>query len=277
MMTKVSETVLFINRIEINGIFRRGVQQMAIKLEKEIEKITRPEKQKKSRKKKKQEKRNLEKQKRNLERQMKRLGSKIALDKKMEPEKKKKKRRRLYLGENKGEVIGGIVLMIGLLFLILAFILWGVSELIEENFIMSEIVGAYCSASIGLCFGLVFIGMIIAIRNWLARIAFLLFAGVFLSVSYHFIETAGLLYQDKEVYENKQFERLVAIPTGEEYDDPDYGPVYLMELEFKKLTIDVYNLDISRNYYKENLSGKPLEITYLPNSRFAISVEEYVE
>lgn len=249
---------------------------MAIKLEKEIEKNTRPEKKKKSRKKKKQEKRNLEKQKRNLERQKKRLGSKITLYKKIEPETtKKKKRRRLNLGGDKREFIGGIFAMFGVLFLIIAFILWGVSELIEENFIWSEIVGAYCGASMCLCFGLIFIGLIIGIRNWLGKIVFVLFAGVLLSVSYDFLETASLLYQDKEAYANKQFETLVATPTGEEYDDPDYGPVFLMELEFKNLTIDVHNLNISRNYYKENLSGKPLEIEYLPNSRFAVSVRAY--
>lgn len=235
---------------------------MAIILEKEK---TRPEKQKMPRKKKKQEKENLAKQKRS--------GKEIELEKKIVPVgNQKKARRRLNLGGNKREIIGGIFAMIGVVFLIIASILWGVSEFIEENFIWSEIVGAYCSASMCLCFGLIFIGLIIGIRNWLGKIVFLLFAGVMMSVSYDFIEVSVLLYEDKEVYENKQFEKLVATPIGEEYDDPDYGPVYLMELEFKDLTIDVYNLNISRNYYKENLSGKPLEIAYLPNSRYAVSV-----
>lgn len=239
---------------------------MAIKLDKEIESKIGPEKKKLPRKKKKLENKNQEKKKK--------PGNKIMIEKKIMQEKKKKKKRGgfYFFGENMREAIGAIVVMIGIVFLIIGFILWGVSELIDENFIWSEIVGAYCGVSICLCFGLVFIGLIIGIRNWLGRIGFLFFAGVMLSVSYDFFEAAQLLYQDKEAYENKQFETLVATPTGEEYDDPDYGPVYLMELEFKDITIDVYNQNISRNYYKENLSGKPLEIEYLPNSHFAVSV-----
>lgn len=49
-----------------------------------------------------------------------------------------------------------------------------------------------------------------------------------------------------------------------------------MELEFNNLTLDVYSFNISKNYYQENLSGKTLEISYLPNSRYAVSIKEYL-
>jgi hypothetical protein len=211
-----------------------------------------------------------------LEKKMK-SKKKTKLEKNIVPAKKKKGVHRLLLGESRREIVGGIVLGIGLIFLIVTFILWGVSELIEENFIMSEMVGAYCGASMCLCFGLVFIGLIIGTRNWFGKIVGLLVAAVFMSVSYSFIETSMLLYKDKAAFESKQFEKLVAAPIGEEYDDPDYGTEFLMELKFNDLTIDVHNLGISRSYYEANLYGKSLEIAYLPNSRFAISVKEYLE
>lgn len=50
-----------------------------------------------------------------------------------------------------------------------------------------------------------------------------------------------------------------------------------MELEFGGLTVDVYNLEIYWSDYQANWMGKPLEIIYLPNSHFAVSVKEYVE
>ncbi|WP_040205892.1 hypothetical protein [Neobacillus jeddahensis] len=191
--------------------------------------------------------------------------------------KKKKVKRGFRIFENRREAIAGLFIIIGLLFLIVTFILWGMSKLVEEHFILSEMLGAYSSASLSLCFGLTFIGMIVGTRNWLAKIVCLLAAGVLIVTGYSFMETSTLLYKDKAAFENKQFEKLVAIPIGVEYDDPDTGTQFIMELEFSDLTIDVYNLNISRNYYAANLSGKPLEIAYLPNSHFGVSVKEYHE
>ncbi|ETI69790.1 hypothetical protein [Neobacillus vireti] len=190
--------------------------------------------------------------------------------------KEKEEKARFPSVENKREAIAVVILFIGVFFLILTFILWGVSKLTEGNFILSEMMGAYCAASMCLCFGLIFLGMMVGTRNWFGKIVCLLVAAVMMSASYHFLETSILLYKDKAAFENKQFEKLVAIPTGVEYDDPDYGTEYVMELEFDDLTIDIYNLNISRNYYAANFSGKPLEIAYLPNSHFAVSVKEYL-
>ncbi|MEH7180600.1 hypothetical protein [Neobacillus vireti] len=167
---------------------------------------------------------------------------KTKVEKKSKLENKKKRKHRLRLGENRREVAAGVVLITGVFFLIVTFILWGISELFEENFIMSEMVGAYCGASMCLCFGLIFTGLIIGTRNWFGKILGLLAAAVFMSVGYSFIETSILLYKDKEAFENKEFEKLVAIPIGAEYDDPDYGTEYLMELKFNDFTIDVCGL-----------------------------------
>jgi len=192
-------------------------------------------------------------------------------------EKKRKVKRGFWPLENRREAIAVVILFSGLFFFIVTFILWGVSELIEEHFILSEMMGAYSAASMCLCFGLVFFGMMVGIRNWFGKIVCLFVAAVIMSASYHFMETSILLYKDKAAFENKQFEKLVEVPTGVEYDDPDYGTEFVMELEFDDFTIDIYNLNISRNYYAANLSGKPLEIAYLPNSHFAVSVKEYLE
>lgn len=67
---------------------------------------------------------------------------------------------------------------------------------------------------------------------------------------------------------------MVAVPIGVEYEPPDYGLPKLMKLEFEELTIDVYNLEIYWRDYEANWKGKKLEIVYLPNSHFAVSVKE---
>ncbi|KAB2330333.1 hypothetical protein [Bacillus mesophilum] len=190
----------------------------------------------------------------------------------------KKKTRKHVSGSDKRETIAGVIAIISVCFFLLTLILWGVSELIDENFIVSEMLGAYSVASLFLCFGIMFIALFVGIKgSWFGRIICLFIAGFTASGAYSFVETSDLLYKDKSAYENKQFETLVMIPTGTEFDDPDYGREYLMELEFNELTLDVYSLDITRSYYHENLSGRQLEIDYLPNSRYAVIVKAYQE
>lgn len=174
------------------------------------------------------------------------------------------------------EKAAGLIALIGFAFFVLTFILLGISELIDENFIASRMLGAYSAVCICTFFSLIFISLATGIRkNWLGKL-FLSFIAAFGAVGiYHFTETSILLYKDKNAYETKQFETVVQIPIGEEYDDPDYGPEFLMELEFNGLTVDVHSLEISKSYYQENLSGKQLQVDYLPNSRYAVSVKEY--
>ncbi|MCE4049029.1 hypothetical protein [Bacillus sp. Au-Bac7] len=194
--------------------------------------------------------------------------------------KKLKKKKRLtrgtWLGKDRREIIAGLVAFTGLLFFIITLILWGISELSDENFIFSEMLGSFSAASLCLCFGIIFIALIIGAGNWFAKIICLLITVLMMITSYSFIETSINLYKDKTVFENKQFETVVATPIGAEFDDADYGTEILMELEFNNLTLDVYSFNISKNYYQENLSGKTLEISYLPNSRYAVSIKEYL-
>ncbi|KAB7670787.1 hypothetical protein [Bacillus sp. B1-b2] len=191
--------------------------------------------------------------------------------------KKKRVKRSSWLGKYSRESIAGLTAFISVLFFIITIILWGISELIDENFIISEMIGAYSVTSIFLCFSIMFIAIIIGTRNWFAKIICFFIVSFMLLGSYSFIETATLIYKDKTAFENKQFKKIVAVPTGAEFDDPEHGTEFLMELEFNDLTLDVYSLDISRSYYHENLSGKSLEISYLPNSHYAVSVREYLE
>lgn len=176
----------------------------------------------------------------------------------------------------RSEAVGIISMIIGLLCLLLALIFWGLSAIIKD-FIYSEILGAYSAMSLSLCFSFVFLGLLFAAEKWAGKIASLLAASLLFFASYHFLETSLLLYKDKSAYENKQFERLVDIPVKAEYDDPETGTEYVMELLFKDLTIDVYSLDITRSYYEATLSGKPLDIHYLPNSRYAVSLKIHTD
>lgn len=183
---------------------------------------------------------------------------------------------RTWLGKDRREIIAGLVAVIGLLFFIITLFLWGISEVSDENFIFSEMVGALSAASFCLCFGIFFIAMIIGAGKWFAKIICLLITTLMMITSYSFLETSINLYKDKTAFENRQFKTVVATPTGEEFDDADYGTEFLMELEFNNLTLDVYSFNISRNYYQQNLSGKTLEISYLPNSHYAVSIKEYL-
>lgn len=149
--------------------------------------------------------------------------------------------------------------------------------LYKEHFIVHEMMNALAAAGVSVCFGIGFIGLVFGIKNWFGKMMGAVSAIIMIGVGYSFAETSALLYKDKVAYENQDFEEMVALPIGEEYEPPDYGLPKLMKLEFEKLTIDVYNLEILRRDYEANWKGKPLEIVYLPNSRFAVSVKEYVE
>lgn len=187
----------------------------------------------------------------------------------------KKKRRLSWLKDR--DTFTVLPMIVGMLFFVLTFIFWGISKLIEENFILSEIFGAFSAASMCLCFSLIFFGLMIGTKNWFGRIASFLAAAVIFAAGYSFAETSILLFKDKTAFELKQFEKLIAVPTHAEFDDADVGPEYVMELQFNDLTIDVYNQDITRAYYIENLAGKTVEVHYLPNSRFAVSVKKHLE
>ncbi|WP_080843680.1 hypothetical protein [Cytobacillus gottheilii] len=191
---------------------------------------------------------------------------------------KKKAKKHVSGSSNKREAIAGVIAVISVCFFLLTLILWGISELVDDNFIVSEMIGAYSVSSLFLCFGIMFIALFVGIKgSWFAKIIFLFIVGFTVSGAYSFIETSALLYKDKAAYENKQFETIVMIPTGAEFDDPEHGTEFLMELEFNELIIDVYSFDITKSYYQENLSGKQLKIDFLPHSRYAVSVKVYQE
>ena len=190
---------------------------------------------------------------------------------------KKKKRRSLWPGYRKGDGIIAVFMLIALLILLASFIIWGVSFFIEEHFIVHEMMNALAAAGVSVCFGIGFIGMVFGTKNWFGKMVSVVIAFIMIGVGYSFAETSALLYKDKVAYESKDFEEMVAVPIGVEYEPPDYGLPKLMKLEFEELTIDVYNLEIYRREYEANWKGKQLEIVYLPNSHFAVSVKEYVE
>jgi len=170
-----------------------------------------------------------------------------------------------------------VFMLIALIILLPSFVMWGVSFFIEEHFIVHEMMNALAAAGVSICFGIGFIGMVLGVKNWFGKMICVVISVIMLGIGYSFAETSSLLYKDKAAYENNEFEEMVAVPIGVEYEPPDYGLPKLMKLEFEELTIDVYNLEIFRKDYETNWKGKPLEIIYLPNSHFAVSVKEYVE
>ncbi|MGD6900049.1 hypothetical protein [Bacillus infantis] len=156
-----------------------------------------------------------------------------------------------------------------LLLLIGSFILWGASELMED-FIWSQVLGSITAVSMCLCFGLALLAGVLAADSWPFKIFLLIFTVVFLSTGVYFVNEAHLLYKDRDAYENKEFEIVEGIPAGVEYDDPETGTEFVMELIFDDLIVDVYAMDISRSYYEERLEGRKLKIAYLPNSHYAV-------
>jgi hypothetical protein len=156
-----------------------------------------------------------------------------------------------------------------LLFLIVSFLLWGASEW-TNDFIWSEILGLITAVSMCLCFSLAFLTGVWAMESWFWRIFMLLFTIVLFSTGVHFVKEAHLLYKDRDAYENKEFEFVEGIPAGAEYDDPETGPEFVMELIFDDVMVNVYSMDISRSYYEERLEGRKLKIAYLPNSHYAV-------
>lgn len=164
-----------------------------------------------------------------------------------------------------------------LAFFVLTFLLLLASVFVKEQFILREIIYTYCGASFAFCFGVAFLLMATFTRNIFGKIALVFFTFICFSAGINFINTSFLLYKDNEAFANQSFERIIAIPDKVEYDDPDEGPEYVLELVFKNKTIDAHNLEIHRSYFESNLRGKQLEILYLPNSLYAVKVKEFVE
>lgn len=156
-----------------------------------------------------------------------------------------------------------------LFFLICSLILWGVSGLIND-FLWSEVLSLIIAVSICLCAGLAFLALVWTAESWSGGIIISLFTIVFLASGGYFIHEAHLLYKDKDAYENKEFLFVKGVPDEAEYDDPETGTEFVMELIFDDLMVDVYSMDISRSYYEERLEGRKLKIAYLPNSHYAV-------
>ncbi|WP_377336231.1 hypothetical protein [Peribacillus deserti] len=110
-------------------------------------------------------------------------------------------------------------------------------------------------------------------RSWPGKIVLFLFSAAFGYAGYGLLDTSFLLYKDKETYENRQFERITGVPDHVEYDNHDTGPRFISDLDFSGQIIDVHYLQITQDYYEANLSGKTLDIQYLPHSHFAVNVD----
>jgi hypothetical protein len=156
-----------------------------------------------------------------------------------------------------------------LFFLICSLVLWGVSGLIKD-FIWSEVLSLIIAVSICLCAGLIFLALVWAADSWSGRILMSLFTIVFLATGGYFINEAHLLYKDKDAYQNKEFLFVEGVPDEAEYDDPETGTEFVMELIFDDLRVDVYSMNLSRSYYEERMEGRRLKIAYLPNSHYAV-------
>jgi hypothetical protein len=156
-----------------------------------------------------------------------------------------------------------------LFFLVCSLVLWGVSGLIKD-FIWSEMLSLIIAVSICLCLALIFLALVWAADSCSGIIVMSLFTIVFLATGGYFINEAHLLYKDKDAYENKEFLFVEGVPDEAEYDDPDTGTEFVMELKFDDVWVDVYSMNLSRSYYEEQLEGRKLKIAYLPNSHYAV-------
>src|SRR5690606_30100632 len=144
--------------------------------------------------------------------------------------KKKKKRRSLWPGYQKGDGIIAVFMLIAMLILLPSLFIWGISFFNEEHFIVHEMMNALAAAGVSVCFGIGFIGMVFGIKSWFGKMVSIVIVLIMFGVGYSFSETSALLYKDKVAYENKDFEEMVAVPIGVEYEPPDYGLPKLMKL-----------------------------------------------
>lgn len=168
---------------------------------------------------------------------------------------------------------GMMFIMMILISFILALVLVVISEWFVKDFILSKMIGLYGGTSFLICFFLTFVLIVVISKNILGRLVIAFFAFVTLYAAVNMAKTPILLYKDKHLYENKQFETLVGIPKKVEYDDPNRGPEFAMEFIFEEKVINVHSLNITREYYETELAGKSLEILYLPNSSYAVNVQ----
>lgn len=168
---------------------------------------------------------------------------------------------------------GMMFIMMILISFILALVLVVISEWFVKDFILSKMIGLYGGTSFLICFFLTFVLIVVISKNILGRLVIAFFAFVTLYAAVNMAKTPILLYKDIDLYENQQFEKLVGIPNKVEYDDPNRGPEFAMELIFEDKVINVHSLNITREYYETELAGKSLEILYLPNSSYAVNVQ----
>lgn len=162
---------------------------------------------------------------------------------------------------------------LSLLFLILSFLLWIISAITKEEFILSKMLGNYCGLSFMLCFAFIFCTILIGTKNFFGKIASVFAIIVFFSVGKDFYDSSNLLFKDRKAYENNQFETKIGVPEKVEYDNPDSGPEWLFELVYKDKTLFVHHLQITRNDYESYYKNKPLKILYLPNSLYAVEIK----
>ncbi|MEH7355130.1 hypothetical protein V7150_16350 [Neobacillus drentensis] len=96
---------------------------------------------------------------------------------------------------------------------------------------------------------------------------------LFFSVKWAF--SAAQLYLDKEAYDQKNFNVAKGIPSEVTYDGSKNGPDYIDTITIDDTKIKVSNLYILEKDFNKRLMNKPLMITYLPISKYAISVDQY--
>lgn len=92
-----------------------------------------------------------------------------------------------------------------------------------------------------------------------------------------FAHTAFQLFQDKAAYEHKEFQSVVGVPSKITYDGSKNGSDYVSTITIQGTTIHFAHRFLLESHFLEAYKNKPLKLTYLPKSKYAVAIEVFIE
>lgn len=142
-----------------------------------------------------------------------------------------------------------------------------------DHMVLSYVFIKLMVACLTLLLAIGFIWVFSLIRKILGKIVLGLFAALFFAASISSIVTSIQLLQDKEMYENGEYEVITGKPANIDYDTPKGSDTtYVYSFEINGLLIMTDHLAIEQTYFDLYLKDKIVVVKYLPNSQFAVEV-----
>lgn len=172
--------------------------------------------------------------------------------------------------KTKVELFLNALLLLSVIFAIICVIL--IAFIGDKYFIEGEILVRLIAFFIVLSLGIASFKYFLACKGRLKSIFMLLATALLFGTSWYCGIDAIAVYNDREAYQNGEFEIITAIPLQVGFESSD-STRHVSDLIFDNdLTIDVLHLWIPKRTYETDYEGKSLEVRYLKNSKLAISI-----